>query len=98
MLLEGNPLEDVSNAARIAGVMLRGRWLPRAELDRRMEDLAAGYSRPRDRFAGMPPLPTEGEEEVSALYEIPGGWAWTLCNACETAGGEQGPAPDAAAG
>ncbi len=39
VLLEGNPLQDISNTARIAGVMIGGRWLPKTEIDRR---LAAG--------------------------------------------------------
>lgn len=33
VLLDANPLEDISNTRRIHGVMLRGRWLPRKELD-----------------------------------------------------------------
>ena len=32
VLLEGNPLDDVRNASRIAGVMVRGRWLSREVL------------------------------------------------------------------
>ncbi|HWI63168.1 MAG TPA: amidohydrolase family protein [Symbiobacteriaceae bacterium] len=32
LLLTANPLTDVAHAARRAGVMLRGRWLPEAEL------------------------------------------------------------------
>ena len=40
LLLDANPLEDVANASRIAGVMLRGRWLPRTELDALLEELA----------------------------------------------------------
>jgi imidazolonepropionase-like amidohydrolase len=32
LLLEGNPLTDVANAARRAGVMVRGRWLPESGL------------------------------------------------------------------
>jgi imidazolonepropionase-like amidohydrolase len=40
LLLEANPLADVANVARRAGVMLRGRWLPEPEL-RRMLDEAA---------------------------------------------------------
>jgi imidazolonepropionase-like amidohydrolase len=32
VLLEANPLEDVSNVFQQAGVMLHGRWLPGAEL------------------------------------------------------------------
>jgi len=39
LLLTANPLEDVANAAKRAGVVLRGRWFPeeelRAELERR---------------------------------------------------------------
>jgi imidazolonepropionase-like amidohydrolase len=34
ILLDGNPLEDVSNVERITGVMVRGRWLPRLELQK----------------------------------------------------------------
>jgi imidazolonepropionase-like amidohydrolase len=33
VLLDANPLESIDNTRRIAGVMLRGRWLDRAELD-----------------------------------------------------------------
>jgi imidazolonepropionase-like amidohydrolase len=33
LLLDANPLADVSATARPAGVMLAGRWLPRAQLD-----------------------------------------------------------------
>jgi imidazolonepropionase-like amidohydrolase len=40
VLLDGNPLEDISNTRRIHGVMLRGRWLPRAELDRMLRGVA----------------------------------------------------------
>jgi imidazolonepropionase-like amidohydrolase len=41
VLLDANPLQSVSNAARVAGVLVRGRWLPRAELDRMLEEIAA---------------------------------------------------------
>lgn len=40
VLLEGNPLQDIGNTRRIAGVMLRGRWLPAAELQRRLDEIA----------------------------------------------------------
>jgi imidazolonepropionase-like amidohydrolase len=42
ILLDADPLADIGNAQRIAGVVLRGHWLPRAELDRRLEAIAAG--------------------------------------------------------
>jgi imidazolonepropionase-like amidohydrolase len=36
VLLDGNPLVDISQTMHIAGVMLNGRWLSRATLDRRL--------------------------------------------------------------
>jgi imidazolonepropionase-like amidohydrolase len=42
LLLDANPLSSIGNTRRIAGVMLRGRWLSRQELDRLLESLAAG--------------------------------------------------------
>jgi imidazolonepropionase-like amidohydrolase len=33
VLLEANPLEDIANVSKIAGVMVRGTWLSRADLD-----------------------------------------------------------------
>jgi hypothetical protein len=40
VLLDGNPLVDIANSRRIAGVMTRGRWLSRAELTRTLEWLS----------------------------------------------------------
>ena len=39
VLLDANPLEDVASSRRISGVMLRGRWLARSDLDRMLNDL-----------------------------------------------------------
>jgi imidazolonepropionase-like amidohydrolase len=41
VLLDANPLGDVTNVRRQAGVMLRGRWFTRAELDAKLAALAA---------------------------------------------------------
>jgi imidazolonepropionase-like amidohydrolase len=41
VLLEGNPIDDIRNTARIAGVARAGRWLDRADLDRELERIAA---------------------------------------------------------
>ena len=30
MLLDANPLENIANTTRIAGVMIGGRWIPKA--------------------------------------------------------------------
>jgi imidazolonepropionase-like amidohydrolase len=44
VLLGANPLEDVGNIDSIEGVMVAGRWLPRAGIDRRLEAVAATYA------------------------------------------------------
>lgn len=43
LLVEENPLEDVRHVAGLAGVMVRGRWIPATEIDRRLEAIAASY-------------------------------------------------------
>jgi imidazolonepropionase-like amidohydrolase len=40
VLLEGNPLADIRNTGPRAGVMLRGRWLPQAEIEFRLSAIA----------------------------------------------------------
>ena len=44
ILLEANPLVDVSNMRRRAGVMVRGRWMPEAEIQARLAKLDVGRS------------------------------------------------------
>lgn len=39
VLLDANPLEDIENVWRIAGVMTGGRWLPRDEIDGHLAEL-----------------------------------------------------------
>lgn len=41
LLLDADPLADVANLQRIAGVMARGRWLPASEIRTRLEAIAA---------------------------------------------------------
>jgi imidazolonepropionase-like amidohydrolase len=41
ILLDANPLADARNVSRRAGVMVRGRWLPAAELDRMLAEIAS---------------------------------------------------------
>lgn len=41
ILLDANPLVDISNVRRQSGVMLRGRWLPASEIAGRLGELAA---------------------------------------------------------
>ena len=41
MLLDANPLDDAANVAKRSGVMVRGHWLPEAEIQMRLAALAA---------------------------------------------------------
>ena len=43
LLLEANPLSDLANVARRAGVMVNGRWLPEADIRSRLERMSAAY-------------------------------------------------------
>jgi imidazolonepropionase-like amidohydrolase len=43
LLLEANPLQDIRNVARKAGVMVRGKWLPWSEIQQRLDQIAASY-------------------------------------------------------
>ncbi len=43
ILVEANPLDDVSNIARRAGVMVRGQWLSEADIQERLARIAASY-------------------------------------------------------
>jgi imidazolonepropionase-like amidohydrolase len=39
ILIDGNPLTDVTNTKKISGVMLRGQWLSKAEIDNGLKKL-----------------------------------------------------------
>ncbi len=44
VLLSGNPLDDLAHLQDREGVMVRGRWVPRTEIDARLEALAAKHA------------------------------------------------------
>lgn len=48
VLLEANPLEDIANTERRAGVMLKGRWLTQTELDTMLDDIAPRFQHALD--------------------------------------------------
>jgi imidazolonepropionase-like amidohydrolase len=53
VLLEANPLDEIRNTRRIAGVMVRGRWLPKAALAARLADVARANDRERAEVAAI---------------------------------------------
>ena len=43
ILIDGNPLKDISNITKRSGVMVRGRWLSEDEIQKRLESIAASH-------------------------------------------------------
>ena len=46
LLVDANPLQDISNVDRISGVMVSGRWMTKAEIDQRLARIEEKYRRP----------------------------------------------------
>ncbi|HWB43730.1 MAG TPA: amidohydrolase family protein [Gemmatimonadales bacterium] len=44
ILLDANPLADIRNTTKRSGVMVRGRWLPQAEIERRLAEVEKAAS------------------------------------------------------
>jgi imidazolonepropionase-like amidohydrolase len=38
ILLDANPLQDIGNSSRVAGVLVNGRWLSKADIDKRLAE------------------------------------------------------------
>jgi imidazolonepropionase-like amidohydrolase len=68
VLLDGNPLTDISKTRAIAGVMVRGRWLERKELDRAVGDVPTEYARQERELTAQ--LESNPEAAVRRLDEI----------------------------
>lgn len=50
VLLDANPLHDIRNTRRIAGVFVAGRWLDKPRIDSMLSDLAARNTASRERY------------------------------------------------
>lgn len=60
VLLDGNPVDSSANLDRIAGVFLKGRWLPRATLEEMKREVAAArQSAPPPGAMQQPASPAE---------------------------------------
>jgi len=55
VLLDGNPLEKISNTRKILGVMTQNRWLSQADIQGRMAEIKASYAALKAR-KGIQPL------------------------------------------
>jgi imidazolonepropionase-like amidohydrolase len=70
VLLDASPLDDIRNTRRIAGVMARGRYRARAELDTLLERIAAGFAGPPEPFRGAPALVVDGDPVFRAEFDV----------------------------
>jgi imidazolonepropionase-like amidohydrolase len=71
VLLNANPLEDISNTRGTAGVMVRGQWLPQETLQGMLDELATKYESMAQGAVTMQPV-TIAAFGISGL--APAGW------------------------
>lgn len=45
LILDGNPLENISNTKQIFGVMTQNKWIPKKELDIRLKEIRDSYEK-----------------------------------------------------
>jgi imidazolonepropionase-like amidohydrolase len=43
VLVDANPLEDITGASKVSGVLMRGRWIGSDEIKKRMKDIEASF-------------------------------------------------------
>ena len=55
VMLDANPLDDIANAKKISGVMLRGLWLSKADIQAVQEQLQSEYAADRELLASIMP-------------------------------------------
>ena len=60
VLLDADPLADIRNTTRRAGVMVRGRWLPQAEIEQRLARWRGGGEGERQGTRLSPHAPRSG--------------------------------------
>lgn len=71
VLLSANPLENIANAQQIEGVMLRGEWLPKADLQDMLEEISAKYEAEAASMIELEPF-TSNLLNISGV--APAGW------------------------
>lgn len=67
ILLKADPLKNISNSEKIAGVMLRGKWFAESDLDAILQDVKNSFQPPADRFSALPKLPDGSEIQRYAI-------------------------------
>lgn len=70
ILVNGNPLQDISNLSHPTGVMVRGQWFTEMQLQNMLDELMATYPVTEKRLGNMPPLPSEGQHIIAGRYQV----------------------------
>lgn len=83
VLVDANPLEDVSNFRMIRGVMVRGRWLPGDSLHLRLEALAVAQDARKLAGQGAIVEALEGVERADLMVPSYGTPASVLAEVCQ---------------
>ena len=55
VMLDANPLDNIANASKISGVMLRGQWLSKDDIQAVQEQLQSEYAADRELLASIMP-------------------------------------------
>jgi imidazolonepropionase-like amidohydrolase len=69
VLLDGNPLREISQTEKVAGVMVRGRWLDGAELKARLQAVPAAYQAEQQKVETMLRTDPAGAETYLAEHD-----------------------------
>ena len=56
VLLDKNPLEDITNARTINGVMVRGQWWSKDKINKELRALQTEYVEDRETMRASPPI------------------------------------------
>jgi len=69
VVLDADPLVDITATTKRTGVMVRGTWLTATQLAGKLDALVESFKAPADRFATTPALEVPaGEVELTASY------------------------------
>jgi hypothetical protein len=66
LLLKGNPLKDISQTRNIEGVMLRGFWIPRNDIEDLLSRVASSVDGEKEPFVALPRL----GDNLTGVYRI----------------------------
>jgi imidazolonepropionase-like amidohydrolase len=70
VLIDGDPLRDIGATTRIAGVMVRGRWIDAAEGERLMAGVETWAEGESDPFSSRPELDVPGEASFRRTFRV----------------------------